>query len=220
MGCFSVTCCLSHLPIDYGHEVLFFALARNPFRKTGFICTIDDVWEPLCPPIEAKYNDYGTIEDLAEDEATTAFFETLKSRVIEREVGENPYHDVAVTKDMSREDWLSALWFGRVMVTDTKSTFMVKDPPPLQVAQAMVRKDVWDYLLDFGKRSFAENVRPLVGEDLPSDLTTVAFAMHRLRITWFEGTTTGPQHGEWEDHRRFHQTLVEIADREIARYEE
>jgi len=119
MGSFAYTCCVSGLPIEAGDDVRFFLLTQSPYY-TGAenTCCIHDLWFPRTFPLKAKYNDYGSVEDLQEGAARDVWFEGFQIDLIERGVGDNSCHDVSVFKDMDLERWLEAFVEGRVLVRD------------------------------------------------------------------------------------------------------
>lgn len=280
MGCFSATCILSSLPIEWQTPVRFIALARDPLRGTGFICSVNDVWAPITPAIKGVYNDYGSIEKLEEGPVTQGFFRVLNERAIERGVGENSIHDVAVVRGMSREDWLMALWEGRVQVRDDFMLSYVVDMyskvdalerlpwkircdvwlrklkalygrlrpqpkgPPMQVAQALIREDVWQFFLARARKDFPTLGQTIHGRELEraqrlmnpslslpeevaneihgalSEVVHVQAIMNRLRKIWMEGTTAGPQEGEWSRHLEYHSAMARIARSEVTAQKE
>src|SRR5262245_43244010 len=138
MGCFSYTCSVSGLPIDWSTPIRFLALSESGRESRNI--AVNSIWEPLTLPIRGKYDDYGSIEDIEEGGVSDAFFAALDRRAIEREVGENSVHDVAVARGMSRKDWLQALWEGRVQVKG-------RHQPVVEVVQTMIREDVWQCLV-------------------------------------------------------------------------
>lgn len=75
MGSFNVSCSVSNLPITEGSDVAFLFLkpSQNYKIKNGKIPALssftysDDLYQPVTLPIFAKYNDYGSIEDIVMD---------------------------------------------------------------------------------------------------------------------------------------------------------
>ncbi len=106
---------ISGLPIGWQTPVRFFALMKSPYKEENdrVVCNILDLWVPLHVPIKAKYNDYGSVDDLEDSPVTDNFFKVLDLLAVERE-GDMVYP--AVVKGMSHEDWLSALWMMVVRV--------------------------------------------------------------------------------------------------------
>lgn len=119
MGCFNATCIASRLPIQAGEPVRFLAMTQNRWHKgAGHACYVNGRWQLRGPPLRAKYNDYGSVEDIEPGLVERVFFGGFDSDVIEKGVGDNQCHDVHAHKGMSAKEWLSALWEGRVQVDD------------------------------------------------------------------------------------------------------
>lgn len=68
MGCYNETCMLSHLQILHGDDVKLIILVKN--SNSSHFCYHNEMYAPLCLPIDAKYNDYGGVEDTVVPEYT------------------------------------------------------------------------------------------------------------------------------------------------------
>lgn len=70
MGCWNGTCGISNLPIKQGEEiVLFIVKEKNLFTcNGGGYCYPTDLFEPISLPIIGEYNDYGSIENIKNEE--------------------------------------------------------------------------------------------------------------------------------------------------------
>jgi hypothetical protein len=146
MGCFNYVCCISGLPIEAGTLVRFLALTQTEwYRPNEHICYVTGRWQPRTAPLKARYNDYGSVEDVESDLTERVFWGSFKADVVEVGVGKNKCHDVAVRKEMQRGEWLEALWEGRVFVKAGCEEYNHGDRA---VAQAMIREDVWQVLLN------------------------------------------------------------------------
>ena len=122
MGCFNATCIVSGLAIEAGDPVRFLALTESRYYKGNHhICYVTGRWQPRTAPLRAEYNDYGSIENIQESLAERVFFKSFDRDVIEKGVGDNQCHDVQVRKGMSRDEWLTALWEGRVFVDEDRN---------------------------------------------------------------------------------------------------
>lgn len=66
MGCWRETCMLTDLPIDYGDRTaaVILAQAGNP-KRTSYP---HEVWKPILPLIIGEYNDYGSVEYVANED--------------------------------------------------------------------------------------------------------------------------------------------------------
>lgn len=116
MGSFAGTCCISGLPIEAGDAVRYFLLTQNPYCTGGFVCKPHGRWVPRTWPIQAKYNDYGSIQGWETGPVQGLIMRGLQVDLVEVGVGDNSIHDVAAKKDMPFEELLNAVWEGRVMV--------------------------------------------------------------------------------------------------------
>lgn len=229
MGSFDYSCSISGLPIGWQTPVRFMVLAQKLGYRRAIPHDVDGRWQPLAPPIRARYNSYGSVE-FDEGREVDALFDILNRRAVERDVGESPRRDMAVTRGMPREDWLTALWLGRVEVETPRGK--------AEVAQTMIREDIWVYLtethgmigpqppewryVDSGMRLEtaleAEVLRDSACEAALRELYAVTHALKRLGRPWTPGTCCGPQDGLWDFHQRFAQKIATIATEAIARY--
>lgn len=124
MGSFSYTCSVSRLPIHAGDDVRIMLVSSSPYDEPPY-CTMNAGYFPRTFPIKAKYNDYGSVEDVEEGIGRDLWLEGLKVDLLSVGVGENTYHDVPTSKDMSFDDLLQALVCDRVRVRSD-----VGDTPP------------------------------------------------------------------------------------------
>lgn len=118
MGSFASTCCVSGLSIQAGDPVRWFLLRENKFFDGGFVCDIAGRWVPISWPIRAKYNDYGSIEEVnpSDGPLVEALLEMLRPCLVEKGTGDNSCHDVPVRKDMDFKALLEAVWEGRLEI--------------------------------------------------------------------------------------------------------
>lgn len=96
MGSWNQTCGLTHLPILAGEKVYVFTLIKN--NSYYSLCYTTPFWSPITIPFLSHYNDYGGGEN-SEGPGLEIVLEALRKNLIEREVGENKYHDIAVSKN-------------------------------------------------------------------------------------------------------------------------
>lgn len=120
MGCFNATCIVSGLPIEACTPVRFLSLVESQYHKGNYhSCYVFGRWQLRTPPVKAKYNDYGSVEDIEPGIVEQVFFKSFDFDVVEKGVGDNQFHDVSVRRGMSQDDWLNALRAGRVFVRNT-----------------------------------------------------------------------------------------------------
>lgn len=122
MGSFNETCVLSGLSISYGDPVKLLFLTQNPYvvadqheAKRGIYHY--DNWFARTPPIDGKYEDYGSCE-FKEDIVSDLILELFRKDVVERPFGFNRYHTCDVTKSKGIRHFLKAAWDGRLLVRD------------------------------------------------------------------------------------------------------
>lgn len=72
MGCWNGTCGVSQLPIHCGDKVKLILLKKSVYIedsvKGGGFCYSNGLFEPYYLPISGEYNDYGTIENIVDQE--------------------------------------------------------------------------------------------------------------------------------------------------------
>lgn len=95
MGSWYKTCGLSKMHIT-GGDVMVFVLEKNMDQTDR--CYSTAFWTPNLVPFYSKYYDYGHGED-DHGIALPYIMEGIKQALVEMELGDNEYHDVAVKKD-------------------------------------------------------------------------------------------------------------------------
>lgn len=213
MGMFDYTCSVSGLPIGEGTPVRLTPLMPGDYYEEGkSVMSTNELWVPMMLPLRAVYNSYGSVKDWEPGPKADSFFKQLEDCAVEREVGENPVHDVAVRKGMSREDYLMALWEGRIQTTGAGRKI-------LPVVQAMVREDIWQLLVqmeitqDDYTYSLASVKKEYPGLGELAEFKMVGIALGWLGFYWRPGSCCGPQHGAPHVHRQFHQGILDIISR-------
>lgn len=81
MGCFNRSGFFSHLPLEYGDEMVAFVCCGSRNKHNRFDnCAIgvNSSLTPICLPIFGKYNDYGGIEDVVDDSNYMFFKDKLQ----------------------------------------------------------------------------------------------------------------------------------------------
>lgn len=104
MGCWNATCGISKLPIFADEEVYATLLVKNKFDADNF-CHADAYYKPTGFFFKGTYDEYGRLENCTGDflQDNIAY---IKEHLIEMELGENEYHDIAVTKDLMDDKFL------------------------------------------------------------------------------------------------------------------
>ena len=139
MGCWNKTCGLSNLHITAGMPVYVFVLEKNKEYEN---CYTTSLFSPLLLPFEAKYNDYGGGEE-CHGVGLDLIIDGIRERLIERDVGENKYHDIAVKRaDFDVSKFFEATHEGRLLIRDRY------DSKPVPVYFTMFRKDIVDDIIE------------------------------------------------------------------------
>lgn len=139
MGCWNKTCGLSNLHITAGTPVYVFVLEKN---KTYDACYATGLFRPVLLPFESVYDDYGGGEH-SSGVALPFVIKGLKDQMVEFELGENPYHDIAVKREgFDEKRFFEACHEDRMQI---KGRF---DTEPTQVYFTMMRKDIVDNILE------------------------------------------------------------------------
>lgn len=140
MGCWNKTCGLSNLFINSGTPVYVFVLERN--QKIDSLCYSTPFYSPLLLPFNSEYDDYGGGESNS-GPALPVIMNAIKDQLVEFDLGENEYHDIAV----KRADFDDELFFKAIHEDRLK----VKRHPagvPTDLNFVMFRKDIVDNILD------------------------------------------------------------------------
>lgn len=95
MGSFSANCGITNLTIGCGDDCVLLPLIAKKVYENGklerksyavhpsvaLFTYNDDMWEPFCFPIRGKYNDYGGLEDIIEDDNTKRLEEYFNLKI-------------------------------------------------------------------------------------------------------------------------------------------
>ena len=139
MGCWNKTCGLSRLPIFAGEDVYFFFLAQNVDSTDR--CYATAFWSPNLLNFQAKYNDYGGIEEIVEGPHTKSLTETMRKRIKPMEQGDNRYHDIPVDPStITLEDMQEAIHENRLFMRSHA------DQSPI-IDSTFIRKDIVDKIM-------------------------------------------------------------------------
>lgn len=132
MGCWNKTCALSNLHIYSGQQVYTFIVEPNDYYTPTGTTTF---YRPLLLPFISTYDDYGGGEN-SRGPMFEFVLNTIKEQLTEVPVGENKYHDIAVSRDNFDEEQLFASMIKqRLVVGSSKLNF------------TMIRKDIADDIL-------------------------------------------------------------------------
>lgn len=131
MGSWNKTCAISNLHITYNTPVTAFILERQPIDND--MCYTTALYKPVPLPFYTTYDDYGIGRD-----SSGPFFDllmdTLKNQLVEKTVGTNQYHDIAVDK----ASWNEGLFWRAIR----EQRLSLERAPDMPLNIAMIRNDV------------------------------------------------------------------------------
>jgi len=137
MGCWNKTCGFSGLPIMVGDPVYVFVLKKSDYYDP---CCSTSEYTPFLAPFESFYNDYGSGENSG-GVWLPYIMEALKKKLIEMEMGENEYHDIAVKRDDFGVDlFFSAIKEERLFINELQ--------PSNAIRFTMMHKSIIDEMLE------------------------------------------------------------------------
>lgn len=149
MGSWNETCMITNLPIVYNDPVVCQVIVQAPFASPmKSAATSNHPFDRFCPvgwPFRAKYNDYGYIKDIEEDAFTNDTLDYMRSRIVERELGENRYHDHAVSRAAlsweTLDDWFRGK---RVLFENAVARAYPEYPQQRSVGLVMIHQTVYE----------------------------------------------------------------------------
>jgi hypothetical protein len=142
MGCWNGTCGLSGLPITHGTEMYVFPIVES-YRDS--FCYSTALYRPSVLPFRAEYNDYGAGENCS-GIGLDLLIAGIRDRLVEMDVGENQYHDIAVKSEGFDVDQFFEACHKRRLEFKNPMRSYKGYSDTLAVFFTMVRKDIADRL--------------------------------------------------------------------------
>ena len=144
MGCWNHTCMISQMHILSDDEVVEVWLVKQNGRKgdgEGHYVYSTDVWKPYPILLYGKYNDYGETEDYTQGPRHDLLLKMITKDIVERDIGENPYHDHEVRKE--------GLTFERLHTIDHGGRGLVKTwRGEVALKHAVIKKTMFDKIIN------------------------------------------------------------------------
>ena len=138
MGSCNKTCGLSNLHIKAGDPVYVFVLEQQQYHDR---CYTTAFWKPILLPFQSTYNDYGAGEN-SHGVGLQQTIDSIRDILVELELGENIYHDIAVNKSQFDVDLLF-----EAVQEDRLSISYGCGSQPVKLDFVMIRKDIVDDIL-------------------------------------------------------------------------
>jgi hypothetical protein len=144
MGCWNKTCGVSNLHIHAGDPVYVFILEQNSVGSNH--CYSNHFYTPVMVPFHSHYDYYGTGENNS-GIGLEVIIKNLKEKLIEKEVGKNEYHDIAVKREgFDVDNLFETMREGRLEIQNRYASY-VGNPENVSIDFVMMRKDVVDNLI-------------------------------------------------------------------------
>lgn len=153
MGCWNHTCAVSNLHIRAGQDVMVFLLLKQLVIDSGSFCYANALYDVALLPFYGKYDDYGAVEECY-GLGLPILVDRVRECLVERETGENKYHDISVKKDGFDIDKLFA--------ADHEARLAVYDP--IALSNMAFWKSHYERLLNEGTTQEPERVQKLLDE--------------------------------------------------------
>jgi hypothetical protein len=145
MGCWNKTCGVSNLHIHAGDPVYVFILEGNTVGSNH--CYSNHFYNTVMIPFHSFYDDYGSGEN-SSGIGLEVIIKNLKEKLIEKEVGENQFHDIAVKREEFDVDMLfESMRKGRLEIPNHYAGY-TGNSKTVPVDFVMMRKDVVDKLIE------------------------------------------------------------------------
>lgn len=148
MGCWNETCAISNLPIRAGDPTYLVMLTNTPWEykdgRTG--CYFNDHWFLRALPVLGEYDDYGKIENWEENWIVDLINDQFKIDLVPNE--QNSREELLgipaqAVENINFDNILDWLREGNVKVRSGLGGAREE----LNVVKCLIRKDVWDLLL-------------------------------------------------------------------------
>jgi len=140
MGCWNETCMISNLHIKGDQEVVVFVLTRNEKEYSPNFCYNNALYSVFPIPFYAKYNEYGGADE-CHGVGLDFVMDTIKDQLVEKEVGDNEYHDIEVKRDgFDTEKFFDACHENRLFIKEHVKEHLVD--------RVMIHKGIFDHILE------------------------------------------------------------------------
>ena len=147
MGSWNHTCVITKLPIQAGEEVVVFILKQNGHELTK--CYSTSYYSPMLYHFYGEYDDYGGVKNCHGFGLLPAI-EEVRNAMVEMPLGENKYHDHAVSKaDFNITKFFELDHDHRLFTKNNhfKPDRISSHPLYLQITHIVIRKQVFESLL-------------------------------------------------------------------------
>lgn len=167
MGCWNATCGLTSLPIHWRDKVYVFPIYERNTKDYRDFCYTTSLFSPSLLPFEAEYDDVGGGENCS-GIVLDKTIETLRKTLVEKDQGDNPYHDLPVKRESfnTTDDFFSLVHKKRLEI---RQGFSTQTNP---VFFTMIHKDIVDRLWhEWRFEAYVGHIKKYAGQTYLKDLT-------------------------------------------------
>lgn len=236
MGCWNETCMLTHLPIEEGEDTVCVFIAQQSGDKDTVHS--DAIYAPISLPLFGEYDDYGRLENFADDYGT--FLMALgqaELALLDENSGNgkifNPMEPIKGCSNCELTDFLDLVGHGSVYIRDEEAACgysrvylaFIKKRFFENAVKAREKYFIDDFVKDISfrirlslplKRAIREG---LVGSSNLRELAAVNNFMDVSRISWHPTCGSGSQNCLDHDYQmEFYKEMFEEAARLYRQY--
>ena len=161
MGCWNGTCGISQLPITAGRKIKAFLMLQSEYSEAiggAGVCYSTAHFRPWFFPVDAHYNDYGSVEHITKDWNSDYMLETFQKWLAEGKVrilghDEAEINDPQVKKFETLDDVFDCVERGALVFKTVKERLRgeppawVSEPTELRIGIFMVIDTIYDAML-------------------------------------------------------------------------
>ena len=208
MGCFNVAGTMSSCSIGCGTEVAFFLLTNNEYGRYDFNSKVIGshlisnegphvFLKPFCPPIYGSYNEYGSLEDIIQNETTNA---------LEKHFGTSIQEIVNIITDSRNK-------FTAELELYSEEEYLSKEKELRSLSAMFEHKEVYDHMVNKTRERnlvlesgyFTDSTMELMGfEYRGTEVNKLSgYDPKRYNKKWTKGIFTVYTDGNWKSSNIF-----------------
>lgn len=178
MGSWNATCMVSNLPIEYGDDVKVIILKSKRSKtykempEESSFCYSDTLYSPLFLQFDAKYNDYGAVQDIVENYNTEIIMDNFRKSSSKIKFEGNEHNEYTLYDIIEGIERGSLFFYKKLSNFEQSYLSMLSDRDdlghikkeleesnkvffrPSNITFALIRKDIWDEIVDKYKGEF------------------------------------------------------------------
>lgn len=149
MGCFNAVCNLSGLPIYHGDKIKLVVTVPGHDRHNHSLVYPSDICVPCFLPLSGKYDDYGCIEEIGDDDIG---YKVLDSYFKECKVNQHLYLTDRYSKQYEDPMYSDCMWMKQIACMGVKigrfpGDTVAKKDGGVYPSYSLILQEVWDKYL-------------------------------------------------------------------------